>query len=195
MKLQIFKSTKETDLVEGCKRQNPQAQRMVYERYSGTMLSLCRRYIWSTAEAEDVMVTGFVKIFSAIRQYEGKGSFEGWMKRIMINEALGFLRKNKTMYLETDIEAADREPDYDKAEASLEADDLMKMIGEMPAGYRTIFNMYAIEGYSHKEISEMLGINENTSKSQLSRARVYLQKKIAESERVFGEQKKQEDGK
>jgi RNA polymerase sigma-70 factor (ECF subfamily) len=195
MKLQIFKSTREIDLVEGCKRQSLQAQRLLYERYSATMLSLCRRYIWSTSEAEDVMVTGFMKIFNAIHQYEGKGSFEGWMKRIIINEALGYLRKNKTMYLETDIETADREPDYDRAESSLEAEELMKMIGELPVGYRTIFNLYAIEGYSHKEISELLGINENTSKSQLSRARVHLQKKLLESEKVFGEQKKQEDGK
>ncbi|MDZ7608341.1 MAG: RNA polymerase sigma factor [Cyclobacteriaceae bacterium] len=195
MKLQIFKSTREIDLVEGCKRQSPQAQRLLYDRYSGTMLSLCRRYIWSIAEAEDVMVTGFARIFSAIHQYEGKGSFEGWMKRIVINEALGYLRKNKTMYLETDIEAADRQPDYERAESTLEAEDLMKMIGALPPGYRTIFNLYAIEGYSHKEIGELLGINENTSKSQLSRARVYLQKKIVESERVIGEQKMQEDGK
>ena len=195
MKLQIFKSTKEIHLVEGCKRQSPQAQRLLYERYSGTMLSLCRRYIWSVAEAEDVMVTGFMKIFSAIHQYEGKGSFEGWMKRIMINEALGYLRKNKSMYLEVEIEKADKEPDFNTLSTSLEAKDLMMMVNGLPSGYRTIFNLYAIEGYSHKEISDLLGINENTSKSQLSRARAQLQRKLLETEKALEKKKHSEDGK
>jgi RNA polymerase sigma-70 factor (ECF subfamily) len=135
-------------------------------------------------EAEDILVTAFTKVFDRIGQFKGEGSFEGWIRRIMVNEALTYLRKSRAMYLETDLEQADREPDYDKLSDHLEAEDLMKMIQELPAGYRVVFNMYAIDGYSHKEIAAQLGISENTSKSQLSRARVYLQKKLAETDWV-----------
>ena len=159
------------------------------------MLGLCRRYVRGEQEAEDVMINGFMKVFSRIDSFEEKGSFEGWMKRIMINESLGFIRKHKAMYLETDIEEADRQPDLDRLSGALEANDLLKMINELPSGYRTIFNLYAIEGYSHKEIGELLGINENTSKSQLSRARAQLQVKLLETERVLEKNKIIGDGK
>ena len=195
MKLQIQKSTLETDLVKACKKQNAKAQRTLYDKYASSMLGLCRRYIKGEMEAEDVMINGFMKVFTKIDLYEGKGSFEGWMKRIMINEALGYIRKNKAMYLEIEIEAADKEPDYDKISAELEAKDLLKLVNELPSGYRTIFNLFAIEGYSHKEISELLGINENTSKSQLSRARMQLQKKLLESEKILEQKNINQDGK
>lgn len=133
-------------------------------------------------EAEDVMVAAFTKIFERIDQFKHEGSFEGWIRRIMVNESLTYLRKHKSMYVETDIEAADREPDYSKLETQLETEDLLKLIGELPAGYRIVFNLYAIDGYSHKEIADQLGISENTSKSQLSRARTYLQKRLIELE-------------
>jgi len=127
-------------------------------------------------EAEDIIVTAFLKIFDKIQQFKSEGSFEGWIRRIVVNEALTFLRRNRSMYLETDLEQADREPDYNALSDHLEAEDLLKMIQELPTGYRIVFNLYAIDGYSHKEIAEQLGISENTSKSQLSRARTYLQK-------------------
>lgn len=194
MKLQIQKSLKETDLIKACKRQNAKAQRMLYDRYSPIMMGLCRRYVRGELESEDVMIKGFMKVFSKIDHFEGKGSFEGWMKRIMINESLTYIRQNKAMYLETDIEVAEREPDFDKISTELEAKDLLKMVNELPSGYRTIFNLYAIEGYSHKEIAKLLGINENTSKSQLSRARVQLQKKILEIEKALEKQNFGEHG-
>ena len=194
MKLQIQKSLKETDLIKACQRQNAKAQRTLYDRYSPVMLGLCRRYVRGELEAEDVMIKGFMKVFSKIDLFEGKGSFEGWMKRIMINESLTYIRQNKAMYLETDIEVAEREPDFDKISTELEAKDLLKMVNELPSGYRTIFNLYAIEGYSHKEISELLGINENTSKSQLSRARAQLQKKLLETEKLLEKQNIGEHG-
>jgi RNA polymerase sigma-70 factor (ECF subfamily) len=134
-------------------------------------------------EAEDVLIMSFTKILNRIDQYKGDGSFEGWMKRIVVNESLTYLRKNKTMYLEMDIAAADREPDFEKMENELHAEDLMKLIDTLPTGYRIVFNLYAIDGYSHKEIAEQLGISENTSKSQLSRARVVLQKSLLEIEK------------
>jgi RNA polymerase sigma factor (sigma-70 family) len=194
MKLQIQKSTAETDLIKACKKQNSKAQRVLYDKYASPMLGLCKRYIKGEMEAEDVMINGFMKVFTKIDLFEEKGSFEGWMKRIMINEALGFIRKNKSMYLEIEIEAADKEPDFDKLFTELETKDLLKMVNELPSGYRTIFNLYAIEGYSHKEIAEMLGINENTSKSQLSRARMHLQKKLLASEKVLKQKSINQDG-
>lgn len=133
-------------------------------------------------EAEDVLVTAFTKVFERIDQFKGDGSFEGWLRRIVVNEALTQLRRNRSVYLETDIEAADREPDYAQLSDQLETEDLLKMVQQLPAGYQMVFNMYAIDGYSHKEIAEHLGISENTSKSQLSRARTHLQRMLADSD-------------
>ena len=195
MKLQIQKSTLETELIIACKKQNAKAQRALYDKHASHMLGLCKRYIKGEMEAEDVMIKGFMKVFTKIDLFGGKGSFEGWMKRIMINEALGYIRKNKSMYLEMEIEAADKEPDFDTLSTELEAMDLLKMVNGLPSGYRTIFNLYAIEGYAHKEIAELLGISENTSKSQLSRARMHLQKRLLESEKVLEKEKLNQDGK
>jgi RNA polymerase sigma factor (sigma-70 family) len=182
MEFKIYRS-KEEDLIKGCLRRNGAAQQQLFDLYSAKMYALCYRYVRHAMEAEDIMVTAFAKIFERIDQFKGEGSFEGWIRRIMVNEALTFLRKSRTMYLETELDQADREPDYDRLSDHLEAEDLLKMIQELPAGYRLVVNMYAIDGYSHKEIAEHLGISENTSKSQLSRARVYLQKLLIELDR------------
>jgi RNA polymerase sigma-70 factor (ECF subfamily) len=117
-------------------------------------------------------------VFERIDQFKAEGSFEGWLRRIVVNESLTYLRRNKNMYLETEIETVDKNPDFGQLENHLEADDLLRMVGELPSGYRMVFNLYAIDGYSHKEIAEQLEISENTSKSQLSRARVLLKKKL-----------------
>lgn len=188
MGLQIYRA-KDTEWIEGCKRQDSLAQEHLYKHYSGKMYALCCRYIPSKMEAEDVLVTAFTKVFERIEQYKGEGSFEGWLRKVIVNESLTYLRRNKNMYLETDIEAVDKEPDLAKLESNLEVDDLMKLIGLLPTGYRMVFNLYAIDGYSHKEIAEQLGISENTSKSQLSRARVVLQKYLVEMEKEVTEQK------
>ncbi|MFM9837974.1 MAG: RNA polymerase sigma factor [Cyclobacteriaceae bacterium] len=186
MGLQIYRA-KENDWIEGCKRQKRDAQQSLYEFYSGKMYTLCCRYIKNKMEAEDVLVVAFTKIFERIDQYKGEGSFEGWIRKVMVNESLGYLRKNKNMYLETDIEAADREPNYEKLDSQLEADDLMKMIEALPTGYRIVFNLFAVDGYSHQEIADQLGISENTSKSQLSRARALLQKRLLEAEQQLSQ--------
>ncbi len=179
----IVHRAKDIELIEDCKRKNAQAQKSLYDRYAGKLYALCCRYIKEKMEAEDVLIIAFTKILDRIDQYKGEGSFEGWMKRIVVNESLTYLRRNKTMYLEMDIEAADREPDFEKMENELHAEDLMKLIDALPSGYRIVFNLYAIDGYSHKEIAEQLGISENTSKSQLSRARVVLQKSLLKTEK------------
>lgn len=181
MDLTIYRA-KEDDLIKGCLRRDRTAQQALYDLYSSKMYGVCYRYVKHTMEAEDILVTAFTKIFERLNQYKGEGSFEGWIRRIMINESLTYLRKNRTMYLETDLAQADREPDYDKMSDHLEAEDLLKLIQKLPPGYQLVFNMYAIDGYSHKEIAGQLGISENTSKSQLSRARTYLQKLLVKND-------------
>jgi RNA polymerase sigma-70 factor (ECF subfamily) len=182
MTLKIHTSLTEQNLISGCRKRDQKTQRALYERYAGTMLGLCRRYVSDLHDAEGVMIGGFIKVFDKIDQYEGQGSFEGWMRRIMVNEALGHIRKYKNMYVVEDVERAEAEPDWNTIEQSLQAEDLMRLIGELPPGYKAVFNLYAIEGYSHKEIADMLQISENTSKSQLSRARVHLQGKLLKME-------------
>lgn len=186
MKLKIHRSEEEV-LIRKCRKHDGQAQKELYDKYAPKMLAVCSRYIREPDQAEDVMISAFVKIFERIDQYKGEGSFEGWIRRIMVNESLTYIRRNKSMYLEVDIEHADREPDYCGLDNQLEADDLLKLIQQLPVGYRTVFNLYAIEGYSHKEIAEQLGVSENTSKSQLSRARTLLQKQLLETERILKE--------
>ena len=182
MKLKIQKSITEEELIAKCRKGNSSAQASLYEKYSGKMFSVCLRYIKEQNEAEDTMIQGFMKVFNKIDQFKEAGSFEGWIRRIMVNESLTYLRRNKNMYLEVDIEHADRTPDYNSLDASLEVEDLMNMVRELPMGYRTVFNLYAIEGYSHKEIADSLDITVNTSKSQLSRARKMLQNMLLASE-------------
>jgi RNA polymerase sigma-70 factor, ECF subfamily len=194
MKLIINQSATRESLIRRCKKKHRQAQQEVYIWLAPKMLAVCRRYINDNNEAESVMINGFLKVFEKIDQFSGEGSFEGWVRRIIVNESLLYIRKNKGMYLEVDIAYADTEPNYTLAASNLEVDDLMNLINDLPIGYRTVFNMFAIEGYSHKEIAESLSITENTSKSQLSRARVMLQKQIMEKERLW-EEKLSRDGK
>ena len=187
MKLIINQSTNQESLISGCIKKQRLAQREVYNWLAPKMLALCRRYIKDVNEAESVMITGFMKVLDKIEQFSGEGSFEGWVRRIMVNESLLYIRKNKGMYIEVDIEYANTEPNYTLASENLEADDLLNLINGLPIGYRTVFNMFAIEGYSHKEIAESMAISENTSKSQLSRARKMLQKQIIEKEAMWEE--------
>ena len=169
-------------LIKDCLRNDPKAQERLFTKYSSRLYGLCRRYIREESEAEDVMITAFAKIFQKIDQYKAEGSFEGWMRRIAVNEALTYIRRNKSIHLEVDIEVADEESSLEHMGHELEAKDLLAMIDQLPAGYRTVFNLYAIEGYAHKEIAVQLGISENTSKSQLSRARGLLQKYLKHRE-------------
>lgn len=178
MGLKLSKSLSEESIVKGCLERNQRAQRMLYEKFAPVMYPLCLRYVKEISEAEDVMISGFMRAFDKIDTFTGKGSLSGWLRKIMINQALGHLRKNKTMYLTVDLEVADYKPEIEWTASHLEAEDLMKLVRQLPLGYRTVFNLYAIEGYSHKEIAELLGISENTSKSQLSRARGLLQRQI-----------------
>ncbi len=193
MALKILRYT-EDELITGCLRGDKNAQRHLFETYSPRMYGVCYRYVKDPMHAEDILVTGFTKIFDKIGQFKREGSFEGWIRRIMVNESLTYLRKNRTMSVEIDLEYADREPDYDNLAGHMEAEDLLTMIESLPPGYRVVFNMYAIDGYSHKEIAEQLGISENTSKSQLSRARTHLQKILADQEKSLQSKLNEDEG-
>jgi RNA polymerase sigma factor (sigma-70 family) len=176
----------EYDLAQAVQRKDPKAQTKLYEKFSSKMLAVCTRYVGDKMEAEDVMIDGFMRIFDKIDQFTFQGSFEGWVRRIMVNEALMYVRGKKMIIV--DLEYATEETSDSSFSTDLEAADLMKLIEELPVGYRTVFNLFAIEGYTHQEIGEMLGISEGTSKSQLSRARVMLQAKVLKSENRTFEQ-------
>ena len=165
----------EAQLITALKRGESRAHKVVYERYAGKMLAVCTRYCANRADAEEVMLDGFMRVFEKIEQFRGEGSFEGWIRRVMVTESLMFLRKTKQWRQELPIEEAHVEPDFDWADAALNETDLLRLVNQLPDGYRTVFNLYAIEGYSHAEIAETLNISEGTSKSQLSRARSLLQ--------------------
>jgi RNA polymerase sigma factor (sigma-70 family) len=168
----------DTELFLGCLSHSPSIQKEVYERYSHKMYALCRRYVKETAAAEDVLIVGFMKVFDRIHQFKGTGSFGGWIRRIMVNECLMYLEKEKNLYNEIGLDGILPLPVLSQPSDELAVEDLMKLINNLPMGYRTVFNLYAIEGYSHQEIAKKLQISENTSKSQLSRARTHLQKMI-----------------
>lgn len=182
MNLRLEKSLNEEELAWRCKKRQPSAQKLLFQRYSSKMLGVCIRYVKNRGAAEDIMCDGFVKVYEKISQFKGKGSLEGWIRKIMVNESLSYLRKNSFMSVETDLGQIREKPDIDSLQSTLHAQDLLRLIGELPVGYRTIFNLYAIEGYSHREIGQMLGIDEGTSKSQLSRARRMLQNKLLKIE-------------
>lgn len=166
---------KEEQLISRCKNGRSSSQRLLYDTYAAKMFRICFRYVRNEFDSEDVLIKGFMKVFKNLDRFEyrGEGSLEGWIKRIMINESLMFLRKNNNFNLVPSSEAQFVETEA-SADVNLAAEDIYALILELPTGYRTVFNLYAIEGYSHKEIANQLGISENTSKSQLSKARAAL---------------------
>jgi RNA polymerase sigma-70 factor (ECF subfamily) len=174
--LQLF--TNESQLVKALQQGDAKAQRHLYDKYSARFLAVCVRYVGDSMEAEDVMIEGFMKIFERIGQYRGEGNFEGWMRRLMTNEALMYLRSRRQIEVELDAPEAQKAANVEWADAALDASELLTIVAKLPTGYRTVFNLYAIEGYSHAEIAEQLGITESTSKSQLHRARGLLQEML-----------------
>ena len=174
----------EKKIIDDCLKGKKRAFLQLYNTYSTVMLGVCLRYARNKSEAEDILQDGFVKVFQNISSYSFKGSFEGWIKRIMINTALNHNRNNLKHYFHSDVDKIEEftlietNVVIDKQEYPLNTDELMKLIQVMPPGYKTVFNLYVFEGYSHKEIADMLEISENTSKSQLSKARKYLKNKI-----------------
>ncbi len=166
------------DILQGCIQEDSSAQESLYNRYSSLFLSMILRYVKRRDVAEDVLVEGFYKIFSKIDSFNGKGSFEGWMKRIMVNEALMELRKKNVLHLSVELnQASDRVDDVDHI-SRMSYEELLTLLDDLPPGYRTVFNMYVIEGYKHREIAEILDISINTSKSQLILAKKKMQELV-----------------
>ncbi len=158
----------EAALIQQLKFQDPAAQKWLYDRYAPLMLAVCRRYLKSREDAEEALVSGFYKVFSNIDRFAGSGSFEGWIRRIMVNEALMLLRKAQPLVFPGDDHPGlHHQEDGFSVEAQLSAREIMNLLDQLPNGYRTVFNLYVIEGYKHQEIADLLGISINTSKSQL----------------------------
>lgn len=169
----------EQQMIALCKKGDRAAQKALFDLLSPKMFAICIRYMGSREAAEDVLQEGFISLFSKLDSYSGEGSFEGWARKVFVNTALMTLRRNDVMRQSEDIESARSISGNDvSALQSISYKELMGMIAELPPGFRTVFNLFLIEGYSHKEISGMLGISEATSRSQLQRARVMLQNRI-----------------
>jgi RNA polymerase sigma-70 factor (ECF subfamily) len=174
----------ETDLIKGCIKDNAHCQRMLFEQYAGKMMSVCLRYANDTMEAEDIMQDGFIKVFQYLHQFKFEGSFEGWIRRIIVNTAIRHLEKKKIQFKEID-DSGSNAPKLDPyAYSHLGQDDLMKLINQLPEGYKLVFNLNVIEGYSHEEIAEMLHIQPGTSRSQLVKARKMLQHQILQLQKI-----------
>lgn len=179
--IQLYKN--ETQLLKKAMQNNREAQRVLYELHAPKMLSVCRYYISDLQHAEDVMLNGFVKVFAKLKDFKSEGSFEGWVRRIMIRDSISFLRQKKQLNFYTDeIEVYDEQTNDITIEMGVE--EIQLLIDNLPEGYRMVFVMYVIEGYKHNEIAELLNITEGTSKSQLFKARQMLQQKIKELNKV-----------
>lgn len=172
------------ELIEGCKNNNREAQYKLYSLLSGKMFAVCLRYAKHREAAEDLLQEGFVKVYTNIDKFRGDGSFEGWIRRIIVNTAVEHYRKSAKMYPVVDVDEVYTDISEGNVSDSLELEDIMNCINKLSHGYKTIFNLYVVEGYSHKEIAEMLDISEGTSKSQLARARYLLMDMINKSEIV-----------
>lgn len=178
------------DVVRGCQVGDRKCQEMLYKSTSSKMLGICMRYARDQFEAEDMMQTGFVKVFKKLNDFRWEGSFEGWMRRIMVHTSIEFYRKNiRTLNVVDISETLSTEAVTDFDMSSINVKDLMRLIQNLSPGYRLVFNMYAIEGYSHREIGEQLGISEGASKSQLSRARAILKSQVLKLEGYKNENK------
>ena len=169
-------------MVNGCINGNRKFQEKLYQHFSAKMFSICLRYSYSHEDAEDMLQEGFVKAFNNIKSYRNEGSFEGWLRKIFVNTSIEIYRKNSKMYPMTDLLPVVSQQSFSNdILENINAGELMKLVQKLSPGYRIAFNLYAIEGYTHREIAEMMGISEGTSKSQVARARMLLQKAITEN--------------
>lgn len=177
--------TFDTQLIEACKKGDRVAQKALYDRLAPRMFPVCMRYIGDRTLAEDILQDGFITLFTKLGSYKGDGSFEGWARRIFVTTALMSLRKKDALKMSDELETVrGMKTEITGQMENIGYKELMELVMSLPVGFRTVFNMYAVEGYSHKEIAEILGISEVTSRSQFSRARALLQSKIKERENV-----------
>jgi RNA polymerase sigma-70 factor (ECF subfamily) len=174
----------EEQLIEGCIQHDVDCQRMLFEQYAGRMMTICLRYSCDRPEAEDMLQEAFIKIFSHLSQYKFEGSFEGWMKRIVVNCALKMIQKKRIRFSEISNQDLTSPQTDSYALSNLNEDELLKLISKLPDGYRIVFNLYVMEGFNHDEIGTLLGIQATTSRSQLVKARKLLQKQIMLNQKI-----------
>ncbi|WP_313304457.1 sigma-70 family RNA polymerase sigma factor [Empedobacter sp.] len=191
MKLFVLnRKSKEEILVDRLKKNDALAQKELYEQNSKKMLSVCRSYIEDMHYAEDCMINGFCKVFNHIEKFQNKGSFEGWMRRIMVNECLTFLRANKTLIYVDDV----RVSNYDEADEEVEETwlnfNVQDVLDQLSEHYRLVFNLHILEDYSHQEIAEMLNISVSTSKTQLFRAKAKLKEIVLSKKKMTNEKQR-----
>lgn len=172
------------EILKGCVNGKRQAQNTLYRQFAAKMYGVCLRYAKDSTDAEDILQDGFVKVFQHIGSFKNEGSLEGWIRRIIVNTALEKFRKKNPLYPVGEIYEVAKNLKYDDIDGHIAVQELMGLVQKLPPGYKVVFNLYAIEGYSHKEISEQLGISEGTSKSQLARARATLQEEVV---KLYGE--------
>lgn len=169
----------ERHIVQGCLRGEKSFQKLLYNQYSQKMYSVCLRYSQDQDQAKDLLQEGFIRVFQHLTTFKGEGSFEGWVRRIMVNGCLESLRKPENKIFHEDVNDVESELSYEPNMRKLDVQYVLRKIQELAPGYRAVFNLFVVEGYQHQEIAEMLGISESTSKSQLSRARKLLQEMLA----------------
>ncbi len=168
----------ENDLIQGCIEGNRQMQELLYQKYSSKMYGVCLRYSGNMEDADDLLQEGFIKIFKNLSKFRGEGSFEGWIRRIFVNTSIEHFRKKVKLYNVTDVQENTIEDDDLTILDTLAEKDIIFLVNELSPGYKAVFNMHVIEGYSHSEIADILGITEGTSKSQLARAKGVLKKSL-----------------
>jgi RNA polymerase sigma-70 factor (ECF subfamily) len=175
----------EQELIDGCRKGDRASQRALYDHFCRKMLAVCLRYSKTTAEAEDILQEGFVKVFQSIKDFRQESKLETWITRIMVNTALNVQRKKLYLYPMVDVEELDL-PEQEMSISGIHFTQLLEMIQSLPQGCQIVFNLFAIEGYSHKEIATQLGISEGTSKSQFARAKSLLQQRLLKESRYYG---------
>ena len=177
----ILSLSYEAEIIERCLKNDALAQKQMYEWLAPRMFAVCLRYVGDKEEARDVLHDSFITLYGKLGSYKGEGSFEGWARRIFITTALMHLRKKDALRHSEQLDDISQEITYDSGVIEkMEAKVLLELIGQMPVGFRTVFNMYAIEGYTHQEIAKELAITEGGSRSQLSRAKIWLKEKMKE---------------
>jgi RNA polymerase sigma-70 factor (ECF subfamily) len=174
----------EEDLIKGCVKEDRECQKELYLRFSGKMMAVCLRYAGNRMEAEDMLQEGFIKVFDNIGKFKREGSLEGWIRRIMVNTSINKIRSNKVRFEELGNEADDFLQHDRSIIDKMSEKDILNLVSQMPSGYRYVFNMYAIEGLSHKEIAANLGIEEASSRSQYAKAKKYLQQQLVKLEKI-----------
>ena len=184
----------ETDIIKGCLKNDRASQKALYEKFYSKMLGVCSRYSKDREEAKDILHDGFMKVYNGLKKFNGNGSFEGWIRRIMVNTAIDQIRKNKqdylivsTVYANEKGNIAVEEINEDELLTTIKEEDILKAVQELSPAYRTVFNLYVIEEYTHKEIAELLDISEGTSKSNLSKAKFNLKKNLTHLKKALND--------